>query len=173
MTKFWENMFHSILVWTTNNSGIVQTEYNFKSLPIYPMCQLIDLATFFDFHSYSVHEVLFKFNVVADTGLALFIEEKNREVTRALKALQDSYTGQLLSNEDLGKPKDIKVSLKVTQTKHSDRDSGYPCVNYPSEEFESFGMCDNQLTKNHILDKTGLLPFWVTGSLNETTELRY
>ena len=86
MTKFWENMFHSIIVWTTNNSGTVQTEYNFKSLPIYPMCQLIDLATFFDFHSYSVHEVLFKFNVVADTGLALFIEERNRKVSRALKA---------------------------------------------------------------------------------------
>ena len=48
---------------------------------------------------------------------------------------------------------------------HSPDDPAYPCVNYPTEEYESYAECDDHFVTRSL--PPGLKPFWTVDNIRE------
>ena len=54
-----------------------------------------------------------------------------------------------------------------SQEQFSPKDPANPCVNYPTEEYESFADCDDQFVLRNL--PPGLQPFWAVNNISEAT----
>ena len=54
-----------------------------------------------------------------------------------------------------------------SQEEYSPEDPANPCVNYPTEQYESFADCDEQFVRRSL--PPGLKPFWTVDNISEAT----
>ena len=58
-----------------------------------------------------------------------------------------------------------------SQEEYSPEDPANPCVNYPTEEYESYADCDDQFVRKSL--PPGLKPFWTVDNISEATDTFY
>ena len=54
-----------------------------------------------------------------------------------------------------------------SQEEYSAEDPANPCVNYPTEHYESYADCDEQFLTRSL--PAGLQPFWTVDNISEAT----
>ena len=59
--------------------------------------------------------------------------------------------------------------FKISQEEYSPEDPANPCVNYPTEEYESYADCDDHFVKISL--SPGLKPFWTVENISEATDI--
>ena len=57
----------------------------------------------------------------------------------------------------------------ISQEEYSPEDPANPCVNYPTEEYESYADCDDQFVRKSL--PPGLKPFWTVDNITGATEI--
>ena len=55
----------------------------------------------------------------------------------------------------------------TSQEEYSPEDPANPCVNYPTEEYESYADCDDHFVRSFL--PPGLKPFWTVDNISEAT----
>ena len=55
-----------------------------------------------------------------------------------------------------------------SQEEYSPEDPANPCVNYPTEEYESYADCDDHFIRSFL--PPGLKPFWNVDNISEATD---
>ena len=55
----------------------------------------------------------------------------------------------------------------ISQEEYSPEDPANPCVNYPTEEYESYADCDDQFVRKFL--PPGLKPFRTVDNMSEAT----
>ena len=60
-------------------------------------------------------------------------------------------------------------SFKISQEEYSPEDPANPCVNYPTEEYESYADCDDHFVRKSL--PPGLMPFWAVDNISEATNI--
>ena len=58
-----------------------------------------------------------------------------------------------------------------SQEEYSPEDPANPCVNYPTEEYESYADCDDHFVRSFL--PPGLKPFWTVDNISEATNTFY
>ena len=56
----------------------------------------------------------------------------------------------------------------ISQEEYSPDDPANPCVNYPTEEYESYADCDDHFVRSFL--PPGLKPFWTVDNISEATD---
>ena len=59
----------------------------------------------------------------------------------------------------------------ISQEEYSPEDPANPCVNYPTEEYESYADCDDDFVRRSL--PPGFKPFWTVDNLSEATDTFY
>ena len=54
-----------------------------------------------------------------------------------------------------------------SQEEYSPEDPANPCVNYPTEEYESYADCDDKFIRKFL--PPGFKPFWTVDNISEAT----
>ena len=80
------------IVWL-NHSRFIVDKINFSSIPIFPMCKILDFHDYIEFGIDTPLRVYIKVKKTEGLALTLFLDERVRRVKRALKSLHHSYTG--------------------------------------------------------------------------------
>ena len=57
----------------------------------------------------------------------------------------------------------------ISQEEYSPEDPANPCVNYPTEEYESYADCDDHFVRSFL--PPGLKPFWTVDNISEATNV--
>ena len=57
----------------------------------------------------------------------------------------------------------------ISQEEYSPEDPANPCVNYPTEEYESYADCDDHFVRSFL--PHGLKPFWTVDNISEATNV--
>ena len=57
----------------------------------------------------------------------------------------------------------------ISQEEYSPEDPANPCVNYPTEEYESYADCDDHFVRSFL--PPGLKPFWTVDNISEATDV--
>ena len=55
----------------------------------------------------------------------------------------------------------------ISQEEYSPDDPANPCVNYPTEEYESYADCDDDFVERSL--PPGYRPFWAVDNISEAT----
>ena len=58
-----------------------------------------------------------------------------------------------------------------SQEENSPEDPASPCVNYPTEEYQSYADCDDHFVRSLL--PPGLKPFWNVDNISEATDIFY
>ena len=58
-----------------------------------------------------------------------------------------------------------------SQEEYSPEDPANPCVNYPTEEYESYADCDDHFVRKSL--PPGLKPFWAVNNISEANSYFY
>ena len=61
----------------------------------------------------------------------------------------------------------LSKSAMISQEEYSPEDPANPCVNYPTEEYESYADCDDHFVRSSL--PPGLKPFWTVDNISEAT----
>ena len=59
------------------------------------------------------------------------------------------------------------IIIIYSQEEYSPEDPANPCVNYPTEEYESYAECDDHFVRRSL--PPGLKPFWTVDNISEAT----
>ena len=62
-------------------------------------------------------------------------------------------------------------SFFLSQEEYSPEDPANPCVNYPTEEYQSYADCDDHFVRSFL--PPGLKPFWTVDKISEATHTFY
>ena len=65
----------------------------------------------------------------------------------------------------------IFLFFMISQEEYSPEDPANPCVNYPTEEYESYADCDDHFVRSFL--PPGLKPFWTVDNISEATDTFY
>ena len=57
----------------------------------------------------------------------------------------------------------------ISQEEYSPEDPANPCVNYPTEEYESYADCDDHYVRSFL--PPGLKPFWTVDNTSDATNI--
>ena len=60
------------------------------------------------------------------------------------------------------------LTFIISQEEYSPEDPANPCVNYPTEAFESYADCDDHFVRRFL--PPGLKPFWTVDNISEATD---
>ena len=58
-----------------------------------------------------------------------------------------------------------------SQEEYSPEDPANPCVNYPTEEYQSYADCDDHFVRSRL--PPDLKPFWNVDNISEATDIFY
>ena len=153
---------------------ILPNDIGWKLVPLYPSCQIIDLMTYVNkSKNISPISIVFSFKTDKDLGISIFLEEKNKIHSRTSKHNSLSYIGPLIQNKDLSQARFVKSIIRISQTIDSQLDPKKKCVNYPTEEFETYNLCDEAEVRAKVQDELGVTPFWMTDDYETVTKLTY
>ena len=135
------------------------------------MCQTIDLYDYFDIRNNTPVLIYFKIRNSEGVKISMRLEERVKNVKKALKSHYKSYTGPVFEIEDLGGfETDVDGMITMSQIINTDKNVDNPCRNYPYDQFDSFAECDHFYVHDQAFKLTGLVPFWAAKTLNETTK---
>ena len=59
------------------------------------------------------------------------------------------------------------IIIIYSQEEYSPEDPANPCVNYPTEEYESYAECDDHFVRRSL--PPGLKPFWTVDNISEAS----
>ena len=115
-----------------------------------------------------------------DTGLGIYIEERNKVLQRRLLSSNIlSYSGPALETKNLSLGRDIKAVVSLSQTIDLEEDEEKRCRNYPRTDwhnknltFTDYNACDMEYAHKYLKDHFHLTPFWATNNISEVTALR-
>ena len=62
----------------------------------------------------------------------------------------------------------LRVFFSFSQEEYSPGDPANPCVNYPTEEYETYADCDDNFLRTSL--PPGLKPFWTVDNISEATD---
>ena len=173
LTSSTREILDGVRMWSLNKTWIIENNISTSFIPTMLFCQYLDVTEIFDFEIFNPLQIFFDFRKVKDVRVSLLIQERNKRMRRGMKYLQNSYAGQLLIIDDLDKPQKIRASIRMSQTINLQEDLSYPCMDYPSEEFVSYGECDNIHVSRFLHDHFGVSPFWTVDDLNDVTKLKH
>ena len=63
------------------------------------------------------------------------------------------------------------AAFVISQEEYSPEDPANPCVNYPTEEYQSYADCDDHFVRSFL--PPGLKPFWTVDNISEATDTFY
>ena len=162
-TKFQQNISGKKVAWS--------------KIPIYPNCQALDLVDYISVHNKSlirVEQIQFKIQSVNKFAFFLYTLDRKKALTKRMSVRNMlSYSGPIISNQIKGFTKEVKVALKITQSKFSEEDKTNPCAEYPNEDYHSFEDCDERFVYDEMKTKHHIMPFWATNNLTEVTDKRH
>ena len=170
----WTNFIGEISAFDIDYKDIPQkmVDFQWSLVPIYPNCQLLDPKDYFDLLNVSLQLLSFRINKFQETGLNVYLVERESRSFRPLKSFFHQIGGDPMTIENLENPRVITFDIKLEKNIHSDRNEKQPCVNYPTKEFDTFGECDKQFVKNQFRRKYMGNPIWLADSLDDVTNER-
>ena len=65
--------------------------------------------------------------------------------------------------------RNILICLLFSQEEYSPDDPANPCVNYPTEEYESYAECDDHFVRRSL--PPGLKPFWAVDNISQASNI--
>ena len=151
---------------------ILPQAVDWNPVPLYPSCQVLDLMKYVN-NTKAPINVIFIFNNVKNLGVSVYFEERNKIISRSSKKNSMAYRGPLIRNKNLEELRIFKYFISITQNIDSDKDTKKDCVNYPTEEFESFDHCDKSAIRSKMQNEFGVTPFWITDDFNNVTDIWY
>ena len=89
------------------------------------------------------------------------------------RILYSPDSGPVLSLQSLEKPIYHSTIQSISQTLDTELDENKYCKNYPFKNFQSFKDCDLAFVKKQLEDTYGIMPFWATENLDQSTKLRF
>ena len=137
----------------------------------YPACRILDLKDNFDLNA-SPLQVYFSAKENPNLELTIFVEQVNRVMKRPQKILQFDYVGPTIYNS-LNTPKSLSFLMKFSQIKYLEEAPQHRCLDYPTEQFENYGDCDEKNIYERFKNQFKIMPFWVARSSEEVTDLRW
>ena len=169
----WKNVINKIVItqhgdYSSNFETVLPQHIDWKLVQLYPSCQVLDLIKYVN-NSKAPINIVFSFNKLKNIGISIFLEERNKILSRTSKLNSLSYSGPLIQTKK--QLKNIKSIVRITQNIDSEKDQKKNCVNYPTEEYESYDHCDNTKVRNKIQNEFGLTPFWITDDYDSVTNL--
>ena len=167
----WSNILKEIKVETAGESSIVQ-DFNWRTIPFYLYCQIIDLEEYFNLTNSAPHILSLHFRKTDAGGVSIHFMEKNKRSDRPLISSYLSYSGPMMSNDDLSVSKLFLTMSKLSQTIYSEEDEAKPCRNYPTQKFKSFGECDNKYIRSKLKDIFNMTPFWIEDNISKISSNR-
>ena len=63
------------------------------------------------------------------------------------------------------------AAFVISQEEYSPEDPTNPCVNYPTEEYQSYADCDDHFVRSFL--PPGLKPFWTVDNISDATDTFY
>ena len=154
-------------------------DLEWSKVPLFPNCQVFDLAQSKSFdEEKKVHKVVILPNRKQNIALTIYIQERNRLLRkRRLNANMLAYSGPTIRIDNLAEPHVYQAAVRFDQFINSDKEREGTCVNYPTEQFESYRDCDEhfiheEMKNNEKINQHQLMPFWATNDYREVTEKR-
>ena len=151
--------------------SILGKDINWSKADQYPSCQPLDLFDYYDMDSFTPKHIFFAFNKIENLGATLMLEDRNRVSSRSLRINRLIYSGPLLVSNNLAKTSNPQIIIKISQTIDSELDADKNCKNYPYENFENYGNCDDDFVRK-VVSKYGVMPFWATKNFETVTKIR-
>ena len=152
-------------------NSILGKNIKWRKAEEYPSCQRLDLFDYYDMDSFTPQQVFFAFNKIDNLGATLLLEDKNRVSSRSLRSNRLIYSGPSLISNNLATTTYQVIIIKISQTLDSELDSDKNCKNYPYQNFESYGSCDEDFVYQEV-SKYGVMPFWATNDYENVTKIR-
>ena len=171
----WNGLINSIYINPSKeghhheNIEINSSHIDWKSVPLYPACQVLDFQKYLDSRDNPLL-ITFDFNPIPNIGIKIYLEEKNKIHHRTMKQNALSYFGPELKNINLEKIKYIKAIIKIVQRENLENYDKKQCKNYPADNFETYNDCDKVYMKKIIKNKFNITPFWMAENLEEITQ---
>ena len=144
--------------------------------PMYPNCQALDLKKYIQQENKTTIRIeQIKFKILTENKYAFFLYplDRKRALTKRISVTNMlSYSGPVIGNQFKGFTKNIRVALRVSQSKYTEKDESNPCAEYPNEKFKSFRDCDEKFIYHNMKTKHNLVPFWATENISEVSDNR-
>ena len=152
------------------------TTVTWSKYPMFPNCQALDLSKYFQQENKtSIRIEQIKFQIWTENKYAFFLYplDRKRALTKRISVTNIlSYSGPVIGNQLKGFTKNIRVALRVSQSKYTEEDESNPCSEYPNEKFQSFRDCDEAYVYQIMKTQHNLVPFWTTENISEVTDNR-
>ena len=157
LTKFW-------IGWGPDNWSNLSSDQLYQSRPNYPHnCYTLDISN--QTRGKLIQTLYFYLKSPNRERVQVLVQGKGIETNR------DVYDNMLLASGDAletGPGSMTKYVLKIHQKFYVEEDKSKNCRNYPNEDFESYGACDDHYMKS-LCKTAGLIPIWLTDDINEVT----
>ena len=152
------------------------TSITWSKFPMFPNCQALDLTNYIQQENRtSIRIEQIKFKILTENKYAFFLYplDRKRALTKRISVTNMlSYSGPVIGNQFKGFTKNIRVALRVSQSKYTEKDESNPCAEYPNEKFKSFRDCDEKFVYHNMKTQHNLVPFWATENVSEVTDNR-
>lgn len=140
----------------------------------FPACQSIDITKYSAFRNLNSLFVVIYFNKLNNLGVSLTIEDREKSLKkRSLRSQTQEYDGSRIDIDDLSSGLYKRLFLKLEQNIHMESDLGINCKNYPTNDYTSFGACDESYVYNTMRNKHKVMPFWAAKNIEEVSNNRY
>ena len=137
----------------------------------YNQCQTIDLTSYSIFRNITPLKIRFYFEKNIHYSVLLTLEPLNLKSKRFIKSTKNHYEGPILTpmyNLNLVEIHILMAKISQTQSLKDGND----CVDYPDNDFTSFGQCDEDFVSKSVEELYNLRPFWVSDSFDTVSKPR-
>ena len=165
----WSTIVENVGFVTEDREHFQTKSFSWKSLHLYPTCQIIDFYDYFNMTTFSPPYVYFHPHMVEGLSLTIYVFERNKKTQRPLKSSFLSYSGPKISIPNLNEPRLMKIHNKISQSIHID--SYQKCQDYPNSQYDSFDACDREFVKKKC-NEYNIVPLWVTQSFEDVSETK-
>lgn len=171
----WSSIIDKISITTLDDQffSVRGTEVDWTLAFQYPSCQALDLTKYFNLTNTTVEQITIEIARYKDHQFLLFVEERNRALSRPLKSNMLAYRGPPMYLNQLGHSRIVKVILGIEQLTSSEKDKKKRCKIYPNSQYSSFRECDEENIKKIFQEEYKILPFWIAKNLQNVSENRY
>ena len=171
----WTEIVKRFSIYTTKLDirSMNSADIKWSIIPQFPACQILDVMEHFSIDKDDqILQIFISLNKIDNFGINIFLEEKNKVVSRFLKTGMLSYDGPSFSFNDLFLPQKKRGIVRFHQSIYSEEDANVHCKNYPFNGSSSFGECDRKYFHHEFQNHYKLMPFWAAANLSEVTVQR-
>ena len=158
-----------------HNVYFVKSEdINWSKIPQFSACQILNVMEYFTkYKDENVLQIILHFNQLKNVGVAIFLEDKIKALSRTLKTNMLAYDGPPIHFSNLFIPHMKRGIFSFHQFIHPEKEKKVRCKNYPFEGFSSFGDCDKKYLYDKFLNVYKIMPFWIAKDSSHTTNIRW